>query len=67
MLHPHSVWMRLLYDTGIFAFLTFLAFSVGLLALAAHNAFSVRRSHRSRAMIAGCAAAATAYPVSSPP
>ena len=65
VLHPHSMWMSLLSDTGVFAFLAFAAFSAGLLALAIYNAFSVARSGRSRALIAGCAAAATAYLISS--
>ena len=63
--HPHSMWMSLLSDTGIFAFLAFAAFSVGCLALAAYNAFAGTRSHRSRALLAGSAAAFTAYLVSS--
>ncbi len=65
VLHPHSMWMSLLSDTGIFAFLAFAAFSVGSLALAAYNAFGAKRSSRSRALIAGSAAAATAYLISS--
>lgn len=65
VLHPHSMWMSLLSDTGIFAFLAFAAFCVGSLALAAYNAFYKRRSSRSRALIAGSAAAMTAYLISS--
>ena len=65
VLHPHSMWMSLLSDTGVFAFLLFLAFSIGLLVLAAYNAFVVARSHRSRALIAGSAASVTAYLISS--
>lgn len=63
VLHPHSMWMSLLSDTGVFAFLAFAAFSAGLLTLATYNAFSVARS--GHALIAGCAAAATAYLISS--
>lgn len=65
VLHPHSLWMSLLSDKGIFAFLAFAAFSVGLLALAAYNALYRKRSVRSRAIIAGSAAAATAFLISS--
>ena len=63
--HPHSVWLSLLSDTGIFAFLAFAAFCVGSLALACYNALSGERSRRSRALIAGSAPAVTAYLVSS--
>lgn len=65
VLHPHSMWMSLLSDTGIFAFLAFAIFCVGCLALACYNAFSRLGSHKSRALVAGSAAAATAYLVSS--
>ncbi len=65
VLHPHSMWMSLLSDTGIFALLAFGAFCVGSLALACYNAFSKTKSRTSRALIAGSAAAATAYLVSS--
>ncbi len=65
VLHPHSLWMTLLSDKGIFAFLAFAAFSVGVLALATYNAFYKNRSVRSRAIIAGSAAAVTAFLVSS--
>lgn len=65
VLHPHSMWMSLLSDTGILAFLAFAAFSVGLLVIAAQNALRKGRSRRSRAIIAGSAAAATAYLISS--
>jgi O-antigen ligase len=64
VLHPHSIWMTLLSDKGIFAFLAFAAFSVGVLALAAYNALFKKRSVRSQAIIAGSAAAVTAYLVS---
>jgi O-antigen ligase len=63
--NPHSIWMSLLSDTGIFAFLAFAAFCVGCLALACYNTFSETGSHRSRALIAGSTAAITAYLVSS--
>ena len=65
VLHPHSMWMSLLSDTGIFAFVAFVAFCIGSLALACYNAFSKVRSRGSRALIAGSTAAATAYLVSS--
>lgn len=65
VLHPHSIWMTLLSDKGVFGFLAFLAFSLGLLALAAYNSFYKKRSVRSRAIIAGSAAAATAFLISS--
>jgi hypothetical protein len=65
VLHPHSVWLSLLSDTGIFAFLAFAAFSVGCLCLAFYNAFSTTRTTRSRALLAGSAAAVTAYLASS--
>lgn len=65
VLHAHSVWMELLSDTGIVAFLAFAAFSAGLLVIAAQNALRKGRSRRSRAIIAGSAAAATAYLISS--
>lgn len=65
VLHPHSMWMSLLSDTGIFAFLAFVAFCLGSLAFACYNAFSKTRSRTSRALIAGTTAAATAYLVSS--
>jgi O-antigen ligase len=64
-LYAHSIWLSLLSDTGIFAFLAFAAFCMGCLALAFYNAFFGARNHRSRALIAGCAAAATVYLVSS--
>lgn len=57
-LHPHSMWMSLLSDTGIVAFLAFAAFSVGLFVVAAQNALRRGRSRHSRAIIAGAAAAA---------
>jgi O-antigen ligase len=63
--HPHSMWMSLLSDTGVFAFLAFAVFCVGCLALAFYSAFSGTRSRRSRALLAGSAAAFTAYLVSS--
>jgi hypothetical protein len=65
ILHPHSIWLSLLSDTGIFAFLAFAAFSVGVLLFAFYNAFSRTRSRRSRALIAGSAAAVTTYLASS--
>jgi len=65
VLHPHSMWMSLLSDTGILAFLAFAAFSIGLLVIAAQNALRKGRSRRSRAIIAGSAAATTAYLISS--
>jgi O-antigen ligase len=65
VLHPHSVWLSLLSDTGIFAFLAFAAFSVGCLCLAFYNAFSTTRTTRSRALLAGSTAALTAYLASS--
>jgi len=64
-LHPHSVWLSLLSDTGIFSFLAFAAFSVGCLCLAFYNALSTTRTTRSRALLAGSAAAVTAYLASS--
>jgi O-antigen ligase len=64
-LYPHSVWLSLLSDTGIFAFLAFAAFSVGCLCLAFYNALSSMRTTRSRALLAGSAAAITAYLTSS--
>ena len=65
VLHPHSVWLSLLSDTGIFSFLAFAAFSVGCLCLAFYNALSTTRTTRSRALLAGSAAALTAYLASS--
>lgn len=65
VLHPHSMWVRILSDTGIVAFLSYAAFAIGLLALAAYNVFSITRSRRGRALVAGGAAAATAYLISS--
>jgi O-antigen ligase len=65
VLHPHSVWLSLLSDTGIFSFLAFAAFSVGCLCLAFYNALSTTRTTRSRALVAGSAAALTAYLASS--
>lgn len=65
VLHPHSIWMSLLSDTGVFAFLAFFTFCVGCLALAFYNAFYRTRSRRSRALLAGSAAAIIAYLVSS--
>jgi hypothetical protein len=65
VLHPHSVWLSLLSDTGIFSFLAFAAFSAGCLCLAFYNAFSTTRTTRSRALLAGNAAAITAYLASS--
>jgi O-antigen ligase len=65
VLHPHSVWLSLLSDTGIFSFVAFAAFSVGCLCLAFYNAFSTTRTTRSRALVAGSAAALTAYLASS--
>jgi O-Antigen ligase len=65
VLHPHSVWMSLLSDTGIFSFLAFAAFSVGCLCLAFYNALSTTRTTRCRALVAGSAAALTAYLASS--
>jgi O-antigen ligase len=65
VMHPHSVWLSLLSDTGIFAFLAFAAFSIGCLCLAFYNAFSTVRSTRSRTLLAGSAAAVTAYLASS--
>jgi O-antigen ligase len=65
VLHPHSVWMSLLSDTGIFSFVAFAAFSVGCLGLAFYNALSTTRTTRSRALLAGSAAALTAYLASS--
>ncbi len=64
-LYAHSIWMDLLSDTGNFAFLAFAAFSVGVLAVAAYNALYKKRSRRSQALIAGSAAAASAYLISS--
>jgi hypothetical protein len=63
--HPHSVWLSLLSDTGIFSFLAFAAFSAGCLCLAFYNAFSTTRTTRSRTLLAGSAAAVTAYLASS--
>jgi peptidoglycan/LPS O-acetylase OafA/YrhL len=57
--------MSLLSDTGIFAFLAFAAFSVGVLALAASNALRKGRSRRSQSLIAGSTAAVTVYLISS--
>lgn len=51
VLHHHEPAL----GQGIFAFLAFAAFSVGLLALAAYNALYGKRSVRSRAIIAGTA------------
>jgi O-antigen ligase len=65
VLHPHSMWMSLLSDTGIFAFLAFAVFCAGCVALGLYNAFHKTRSRRSRALLAGAAAAVTAYLVSS--
>jgi O-antigen ligase len=65
VLHPHSVWMSLLSDTGIFAFMAFAAFCMGCLALAFYSAVSGTRCRRSRALLAGSAAAAATYLVSS--
>jgi O-Antigen ligase len=65
VLHPHSVWLSLLSDTGIFSFVAFAAFSVGCLCLAFYNALSTTRTTRSRALVAGSAAALTAYLASS--
>lgn len=65
VLHPHSMWMSLLSDMGLFAFLAFAAFCVGCLAFGFYNAFHKTRSRRSRALLAGAAAAVTAYLVSS--
>lgn len=65
VLHPHSMWLSLLSDMGIFAFLAFAAFCIGCLYLALYNAFHKTRSRRSRALVAGAAAAITAYLVSS--
>jgi hypothetical protein len=65
VLHPHSVWLSLLSDTGIFSFVAFAAFSVGCLGLAFYNALSTTRTTRSRALLAGSAAALTAYLASS--
>ena len=64
-MHPHSMWMSLLSDTGIFGFLAFAAFCAGCLALTVYNAFSTARDRRSRALLAGSAAAITAYLISS--
>jgi O-antigen ligase len=63
--YAHSVWMSLLSDTGIFSFVAFAAFSVGCLCLAFYNALSTTRTTRSRALVAGSAAALTAYLASS--
>jgi O-antigen ligase len=63
--YPHSVWLSLLSDTGIFSFLAFAAFSVGCLCLAFYNALSTTRTTKSRALVAGSAAALTAYLASS--
>jgi O-Antigen ligase len=63
--YAHSVWLSLLSDTGIFSFVAFAAFSVGCLCLAFYNAFSTTRTTRSRALLAGSAAALTAYLASS--
>lgn len=65
VLYPHSMWMSLLSDDGIFAFLAFAAFCVGGSALACYNVFFGTNSHSRRALLAGSAAAATAYMVSS--
>ncbi|CAN5604321.1 hypothetical protein BH23PAT1_BH23PAT1_0600 [soil metagenome] len=65
VLHPHSLWMRLLSDNGLIAFFAFAAFSVGLLAVAAFNVFATTRSRSGRALVAGSAAAAAAYLISS--
>jgi O-antigen ligase len=65
VLHPHSIWLSLLSDTGIFSFVAFAAFSVGCLCLAFYNALSTTRTTRSRALLAGSAAALTAYLASS--
>jgi O-Antigen ligase len=65
VLHPHSVWLSLLSDTGIFSFLAFAAFSAGCLCLAFYNALSTTRITRSRALLAGSAAAVTVYLASS--
>jgi O-Antigen ligase len=65
VLHPHSVWLSLLSDTGIFSFLAFATFSAGCLCLAFYNAFSTTSTTRSRALLAGSAAAITAYLASS--
>ncbi|HZC84303.1 MAG TPA: hypothetical protein VE194_07720, partial [Rubrobacter sp.] len=65
VLDAHSVWLSLLSDTGIFSFLAFAAFSVGCLCLAFYNALSTTRTTRSRALLAGSAAALTAYLASS--
>jgi len=65
VLHPHSVWLSLLSDTGIFSFVAFAAFSVGCLCLAFYNALSTTRTTRSRALLAGSTAAVTAYLASS--
>lgn len=65
VLHPHSMWMSLLSDMGLFAFLALAVFCVGLAALGLYNAFYKTRSRRSRAIIAGSAAAVAAYLVSS--
>jgi O-antigen ligase len=64
-LYAHSIWMDLLSDTGVFAFLAFATFSVGVLAVAAYNALYKKRSRRSQALIAGSAGAITAYLISS--
>lgn len=60
---PHSLWLSLLSNTGIFAFLSFAAFSAGCLALAARPAFSAddARARRAAMLVAGSAAAAAAY------
>jgi O-antigen ligase len=65
VLNPHSVWLSLLSDTGIFSFLAFAAFSVGCLCLAFYNALSTTRTTKSRTLLAGSAAAVTAYLASS--
>jgi len=64
-LYAHSIWMDLLSDTGIFAFLAFATFSVGVLAVATYNALYKKRSRRCQILIAGSAAAAAAYLISS--
>lgn len=65
VLHAHSAWMELLSDTGVIAFLAFVVFAVGVLVISVQNAFLKGRSRSSRAIIAGSAAAATAYLISS--
>lgn len=65
VLHPHSMWMSLLSDTGIFAFLAFLAFSAGSLSIAAYDALFTARKLPQRPLIVGSAAAMAAYLASS--